>query len=64
MNISKKVLLNVLEEQSHPVNVEDVIFFALRHYYETSRGGNIYKAVAYSIINRIEEEEAKKNKTA
>jgi hypothetical protein len=55
-NIAKRVLLNEIAEQNHPVPVEDVIFWALEHYCTKSEN-TMGKMVAYSIKERILEAE-------
>jgi hypothetical protein len=61
MSIAKEILLDELNEQTHPVNVEDVIFLALEAYANTdSKTKTVVsweKVVAYSIIDRILEAE-------
>ena len=56
MNKAKEIILEELEEQGHPERVEDVIFWALDEYSKRNKGkwGAI---IAYSIIERIKEEE-------
>ena len=55
-NIAKRVLLNEIAEQNHPVPVEDVIFWALEHYCTKSEN-TMGKMAAYSIKERILEAE-------
>lgn len=58
---AKDVLLEELDEQGHPVMVEDVIFWALEYYAENFDKGNPTsgKAVAYYLVERIKEQEQK-----
>ena len=55
-SIALKILLEELEENHHPENVEDVIFWALEAYskQESDTWG---KKIAYTIKERILEEE-------
>ena len=53
MATSKEILLQELEEQSHPVNVEEVIFKALEYYSESKGEQTWEKIIAYSIKQRI-----------
>lgn len=55
-SISKKIILDELEENSHIEKVEDVIFWALEHYAETKNATN-GALVAYAIKERIRSEE-------
>lgn len=58
--ISKKILLDEIIEQSHQEKVEDVIFWALENYSITkSTNGSM---IAYAIVERIIE--AEKNNDA
>lgn len=61
MTISKKILLDELEEQGHVERVEDVIFWALEFYAENKQGQSMGRAVAYAIKERILEEEAEQS---
>ncbi len=55
--LSKKIILDELIENSHIENVEDVIFWALEKYYkDNSTYGSL---VAYAIIQRIKDAEMK-----
>jgi len=61
-SIAKKIIIEELEEQSHPVRVEDVIFWALEHYAEKSKGDNdapLGEIIAFAIKERILKEESK-----
>lgn len=63
MTISKKILLEELKEQAHPERVEDVIFWALEFYANSEPKGTLGRTIAYTIKERIlEEEEINKNK--
>ena len=57
--VAKDIILEELDEQGHPVMVEDVIFWALDFYHQNYDKGNatIGKAVAYTIVERIKEQE-------
>lgn len=59
ISIAKKVLLYELEEQMHPVPVEDVIFWALEFYAENKKGEIWGKTIANTIKARILEKEKK-----
>jgi hypothetical protein len=63
MSISKRVLLNELAEQNHPILVEDVIFWALEHYCTKSEN-TMGKMVAYSIKEKILEAEERAKQLA
>ena len=52
MSIAKKIILDELMENSHPVKVEYVILLALEAYAETG-SGSILSLVAYNIKERI-----------
>ena len=59
MSIAKQIILDELEEQKHPEKVEDVIFWALKHYAKTKPKGLSWGSIiAKEIIGRIEEEES------
>jgi hypothetical protein len=58
MKIAKKIILEELEEQEHPENVENVIFWALEHYCKRGEG-TWGEAIAYAIKERILEAEEK-----
>jgi len=60
MKLSKEILLNELEEQMHPEPVEDVIFWALEAYAK-KKPNTWGRAIAYSIVKRIEEAEHNKS---
>ena len=60
-SIALKVLLEELEENDRPKNVEDVIFWALEAY-SNQEGATLGKAIAYAIKERILEEERAVNK--
>lgn len=53
MTKAKEILLDELEEQSHPVNVEHVIFWALKHYANCEPKGTWGRTIAYAIKQRI-----------
>ncbi len=50
---AKEILLNELNEQSHPEKVEDVIFWALENYAKTEPAGTWGRTIAYAIKQRI-----------
>ena len=56
--LSKKIILDELIENSHIENVEDVIFWALEKYYHQYNMTN-GSLVAYLIIQRIKDAEMK-----
>ena len=56
--LSKKIILDELIENSHNENVEDVIFWALEKYYHQNNMTN-GSLVAYAIIQRIKDAEMK-----
>ena len=58
--ISKKIIIDELIEDSHPAPVEDVIFYALQKYAKQNKetwGG----AIAYAVSKRMEDAENEKN---
>ena len=57
MTTAKRIILEELEEQFHPVRVEDVIFWALEHYANSKPEMSWGRIVAFSIKERIREEE-------
>lgn len=57
MNKAKEVLLFELDEQMHPERVEDVIYWALKYYYENRKKGTWCEIIAYSLVKAIEEAE-------
>ncbi len=59
MSIAKKILLDELKEQTHPEQVEDVIFWALEVYAKTEPKKTWGRTIAKAIINRILEAEKK-----
>lgn len=63
---AKDVILEEMDEQGHPVMVEDVIFWALEFYvhnYDKGFASN-GKAVAHSIVRRIKSREGKQRDRA
>lgn len=54
-NLSRKIILDELIENSHVEKVEDVIFWALEYYYKNKKSNGTL--VAYSIIQRIKDAE-------
>ena len=60
--IAKQIILEELGENTHMEPVEDVIFWALKHY--TQQGDfTMGEIVAYAIVSRIEEAERKHKET-
>ncbi|WP_413513242.1 hypothetical protein [Myroides odoratus] len=59
--VSKRVILEELEENTHPEMVEDVIVWALEYYAENKKENTWGKTIAGAIVNRIKTEEAKEN---
>lgn len=59
---AKEILLDELNEQTHPEKVEDVIFWALEYYAESEPKGTWGRTIAYAIKERILEEEDDKSK--
>lgn len=62
MTIAKQILLEELEEQVHMEPVENVIFWALEHYANSEPKGTWCRRVAYAIMQRIKDAEAKQAK--
>jgi len=56
MDNSKEIILDELNEQSHPEHVEHVIFWALEHYAKRGEG-TWGETIAYTIVERIKESE-------
>lgn len=59
MSIAKEVLIEELEEQIHPENVEDVIFWALEFYVKNKKEETMGKLVASYLVKKIEDTENK-----
>lgn len=59
MSIAKKIILEELEENNHPEHVENVIFWALEYYCQHRKKRTLGEAIAYTIKERILEEERK-----
>lgn len=57
MNVAKKILIEELNENTHPERVEDVIFWALKEYSEKHQK-TWGRVIAYTIIDKIEEKES------
>ncbi len=57
MTTAKKILLDELNEQGHPEQVENVIFWALEHYANSEPKGTWGRTIAYAIKERILEAE-------
>ena len=56
MDNSKEIIIDELNEQGHPEQVEHVIFWALEHYAKRGEG-TWGETIAYTIVNRIKESE-------
>lgn len=56
--VAKQIILEELEENTHPEKVEDVIFWALEYYANTFPSPTFGKVIAASIVSRINEAEA------
>jgi hypothetical protein len=56
-SMAKKVLLHELEEQGHPEDVEDVIFWALEHYAQSEPKETWGRVIAFAIKAKILEAE-------
>lgn len=61
INIAKMILLDELKEQMHPEKVEDVIFWALEYYAENKPESTLGRVIAYTIKERILDEEKQSN---
>lgn len=57
MSKAKEIILHELEEQAHPENVGNVIFWALEHYAAAGPEGTLGRAIAFTIKERIQEAE-------
>lgn len=64
MSTAKEILLDELNEQGHPEDVESVIFWALEYYAKNYPIDSWGKAIAYSLKQRILDEEAKRGECA
>ena len=63
MTTAKRIILEELEEQSHPERVEDVIFWALEEHAKNKGEDHTWSAaIAFTIKERIKEEERKEQK--
>lgn len=56
MSIAEKILIEELNENTHPELVEDVIFWALKEYSKKEEPSN-GSMVAYAIVHRIKDAE-------
>ena len=61
--IAKEIILDEIEENSHPERVEDVIFWALKYCADNFPSQTWGKAIASAIVSRISEEEARYEST-
>lgn len=59
MSIAKKVIIEELDEQTHPEKVEDVIFWALEYYADNKSGNTFGRVIASSIVQNIKDRELK-----
>lgn len=57
--IAKEILLDELHEQTHPIAVEQVIFWALEHYAHSAPRDTMGRVIAYAIAERIKEDSNK-----
>jgi hypothetical protein len=57
MKAAKKIIIEELRENSHPVKVEDVIFWALEYYANSYPEQTWGKLIANNIKERILEAE-------
>jgi hypothetical protein len=55
---AKQIILEELEENTHPEKVEDVIFWTLEYYAKSYPDPTFGKVIASAIISRINEAEA------
>ncbi len=60
-NKAKEIILEEIEEQSHPEKVEDVIFWALEFYAKSEPAGTWGRTIAYAIVERIKESEKRES---
>jgi len=63
MSIAKKIILDELQEQVHPIQVEDVIFMALKLLSKSKPQDKWSKTIAFCIKERILEAEKNNPKT-
>ncbi|WP_430611523.1 hypothetical protein [Flavobacterium sp. JP2137] len=56
---AKRIILEEIKENTHPENVEDVIFWALEHYSKSEPAGTWGRVIAHAIKERILSEESK-----
>lgn len=64
MSIAKGILIDELNEQGHPEDVESVIFWALEYYAENKKENTWGKAIAHAIKQRILDEESDQGECA
>lgn len=57
MTTAKRIIIDELNEQSHPEKVDDVIFWALEYYVKHRRKGTWGETIAYAIVELIKEAE-------
>lgn len=55
--IAKQIILEELEENTHPEKVEDVIFWALEYYAKNFPDPTFGKSIASAIVSRINDAE-------
>ena len=53
--IAKQILIDELQENTHPEKVEDVIFWALEFYAKHKADPTFGKIIAQAIVDRIKE---------
>ncbi|MBL7997950.1 MAG: hypothetical protein JNL32_04855 [Candidatus Kapabacteria bacterium] len=63
MTTAKQILLEELNEPVHIEPVENVIFWALEHYANSEPTNTIGRHIAYAIMQRIKDAEAKEETT-
>jgi hypothetical protein len=61
-NLLIKIINEEIQENEHPENVENVIFWALQHYAQRGQG-TWGENIAYAIKERILEEEKEAEKS-
>ena len=56
--VAKQIILEELEENTHPEKIEDVIFWALEYYAKNFPEPTFGKVIASTIVGRIKDAEA------
>ena len=59
--ITRKIITDEMDEQSHPVLIEDVIFWSLEYYGKNFPENTFGRTVARYLVDRIKEEENKRS---